>query len=511
MHTNKSLLLSCHVVRILYCLAVVGLGALFFTVPVAHDDYWYLHDLTDGGTDRYGNFDFWQGVWECARRHHLYDNSRIPNFFGGILVYLPRWITQTVSLISVALTLLFMSRLSGISKSNVAGFTLLATIYIFLMPWTDYLFTGMFAYNYVWAGALMTGAVVVFLRRKPVGAIWAFMLGLLLGAWHEIFSFPVFCAAVACLAVYPRMIRRDRVWMCVGLLLGGLWLFLSPSRTSAAGYGSLLHYSRPFVPLFKDHILTFSFWILEIICIAWRRTRREALSPVMFFCVSASLVSFGIHLLSYGPRTCVPGVIMEGVGIVALLQAAIPYPRKPIRYAALTVCGIAWLFITAHFVAAFITGIKINREERHILALYQEAKDTDGEVFADVTRSHDALWLTFGKPYQGMYDYHSHPDQLSTYFHGKRLKVLPAALENYRKETGTKLKGDAGFYVYHGALVAPIDSDYDEPTYWAEFIYGDRSEKKHPLAYSFTGADSRHYLFVLTETEGLTAVNLFHP
>ena len=491
----------------LYLLAVVGMGSVFFTVPGALDDYWYMREVADGGLCADGSFSFIKGWFECARIHWLSDNGRFCNVIGIGFLHLPLWVSHLVSTLAVAATLGLMCMLGRARRHATVSLTFLTAIYILAVPWPDYLFTRVFSYNYVWGGALMLAVIALFLRQRATGWRWALGAGIVFGGWHEGFSFPILCGAVACMAIHPGMLRRDRVWLCIGLLLGGLWLFMAPARTSPTGFGTMVHYSRPFLPLLGDHWLTIIFFVSEGISLAVRRSRRAALAPLVIFAVAVSGVSLAIHLLSYTPRTCTPGVIMEGVGLTYLFNSLCPKPFSRLRSAVSWLCALTWIFITAHLTAAFITGLKFNREERHIIAGYEKSMDTDGVVFADVLGYYKAPWLTLGKPVQNLYTYFAHSSLVGKYYHGPLMKVIPTALRGYREGMGRRLEGDAGFSVCSGWLVAPIDSVPSSPLYSAEFVYGDHVRHDRFPAYSFTGADSTRYLFVLTDTDGLTAVN----
>ncbi len=264
-----------HLCLFLYLLAVVGMGAVFFTVPGALDDYWYMREVADGGLCADGSFSFIKGWFECARIHWLSDNGRFCNVIGIGFLHLPLWVSHLVSTLAVAATLGLMCMLGRARRHATVSLTFLTAIYILAVPWPDYLFTRVFSYNYVWGGALMLAVIALFLRQRATGWGWALGAGILFGGWHEGFSFPVLCGAVACMAIHPGMLRRDRVWLCIGLLLGGLWLFMAPARTSPTGFGTMVHYSRPFLPLLGDHWLTIIFFVSEGISLAVRRSRRR--------------------------------------------------------------------------------------------------------------------------------------------------------------------------------------------------------------------------------------------
>jgi len=488
MRSNKE-----YLTFLLFLIAAFGLGALFFTVPTALDDYWYMNDVAKHG---------WLG---CVKIHHLTDNSRLSDIIGAWIIQWPNWLLDIISTAAVAFTIRGMMKLS--QTPNIIGLTIIASFYIFVVPWHDYLFTRMFTFNYIWSGAIMIGTIILFLRGVAISPLLAFVLGIISGSWHEGFSFPLFCGTLCCFAFHPKMIRNDRIALCIGLALGGMWLFMSPSRTSDDGYGSLVRFPFYVWRSLALHISTYIFLSLELLCLCVGKWRRDAMSPVIIIAIVTSLTGLCLHVLTSLPRTYTPGAIMEGVGIAFLVGKMLKGARTCLKNTLKWICLSIWIFIIVHLAVSFLAGMRFYNEEQYIQKEYQKVKNTDGIVFADVTGYHGTHWLTFGKPIQHLYTGYAHAILASRYYDGAMLKVIPPELKDYKSGMGRRLDGSAGGFVYKGWLVLPLETEPDSYILGAKFIYNSDCFYAEKLAYSFIGADLKPYLFVLAETDGLKAVD----
>lgn len=474
---------------ILMIVAALAIGSLFFTVPRIQDDYWYMQGMRD------------LGVLGTAIDHHLNDNSRIPNLFGAVLVSLPLWLLSVISTIAVAVTLVGSLRLVGADRRSWLAATFIMLAYSFILPWRDYLFCGMFTYNYIWTGALLIVALWMFLRERPLNSFLTLFIGMLLGAWHEIFSFPLLIGAIVCFSVHPQMIRRDRIWLCVGLLVGCAWLWLSPSRHTSTGFGSLITMSRPWRFMVGSHWFSFCFLILEAICLIVKPFRKYALAPIALIAVCFSVICIPVHLLSGALRSIVPAVIIDCIAILYIASRIIG--GREIKFEGLVkgVSILAWIFFLAHIIVAFTTGMKIRHDEDVIMARYLESKAADGVVFYNPVEPSSAPWLACGKPFQIMYAYFTHPQIVADYHNGSLLKVIPSELSNYRGE-GEPIAGNVGARIYKGQIIAPYSEAIesvmmaDEPMAKIKIVYGDGHTKGMSICYPFTGADSVKYVWL---------------
>lgn len=500
----------------LLALVALAYGFVYFTVPLAHDDYWYLKGLKDFGLSADGTFSWLKGAYETARFHHLTDNSRLPNMVGALIVSLPLWVLALISMCAVGLSLILMLRLSSFNArtSMFVKATAVTMGYTFLIPWTDHIFTYVFTYNYIWGAAVMLTAVWLFVRERQTQWWVMLILGFILGGWHEIISFPTLVGAVLCVLFYKKYRTPGSFCLICGLILGCTWLYLSPSRTSSTGYWTMLWLHRPWLRLVHHHWPSLVFLGLELICLCVGSWRKYALSPVSLFVTAFAMTVMPIHFFTDALRCITPEMIMDTVGAVYLLSKILPTPRKPLIMAVRIICSATWIFFFIHMGAAYSAGMDIRNEEEYIVSEYQKVKDTDGVVFCNYTTPREAPWLSFGKPYQELYTFFSHPALITKYFNGKsRLKVIPKDLEGYAWQ-GTDVKANVeakaykGFVIARGCGALGEISQSKAPIAYGIFTYSNGRSLDSSLCYEFTGADSVKYYYLSVPADNLEAIEL---
>ena len=483
-------------------LASLAFGAVFFAMPRVIDDYWFMNNMQTFGTDADGSFSWFKGVSGTAIYHHLYDNSRLPNLLGGLIAFLPLSVTALISTVCIGLTLWFMQTLSG--RNSLLSLTALVTAYTFIVPWYDSLFERFYTYNYVWAGAIMLVAVYLFLRQKPVGSVWTFLIGLLLGVWHEIFAFPTLAGFIVCLALNRKMIRKDRMWLCAGVFIGCVWLYLSPSSTADTGVFSM------FTPRHVTKLMALRTWfpvlfvVCEAICIAWPRLREYALRPIPLIALTVSTVCVTIYLFIDGGRVLMPSVLIDAVAFVGLFGRyfnAPPVLKK-------VVCAGLWIFFFLHMGSAFSVAQTIRDDEQKILALYDGVRNTnDGMIyFAPASRNYHPR-LALGKPLPYLYATNKHAKLVGEYFNGPIIKLMPPSLRCFRKEMGSPLPANPMIYVYQDyaiGLPGITDSRFDGSTDMSGFIvYKNGNEIRQFKGFPFIGADSCTYYYMEISPEDI--------
>lgn len=500
---------------ILIALAALAFGALYLTVPCALDDYWFLREINDFGTNADGSFSLLRGAAETFRIHHLTDNSRLANIVGMFILRLPLIVSALLSTLAVWTTLYFMLKLAK-CESFIAT-TAAVMIFTFALPWHQPFFTRVYAYNYIWGAAITSLSIYLFINNKKIKWIWMLILGIVLGAWHEIFSFPTLVGAVACFILRPAKTRSSQIAFCLGLLAGCAWLWLSPSRTNPSGYGSLITTHRLFRNMIGNFWFPLSFISIQLMCLPFRRFRTYALAPITIFATAFAGICLPVYLLSDAMRVITPAIIICGTATIYILYNASRLLSRRARTIATNyiawACAAAWVFFIIHICVAFHTGLKIHDQEKMILSEYQKVKNTDGVIFADLTTRDNAPWLALSKPVQNLYTYYAHPILLSKYHHGQLLKVIPTCLKGFTADKGRKIPSNDELYEYKGFLIARnMNVNESAPILNAYLEYPDGIAAAHMCTYKFTGGDGQSYIFLLNahNADKVISAKVFH-
>lgn len=264
-----------------FALLAAILWAMYWLHPATADDQWYMEWWTDNTfTDIVGTY----------IQHFFTDNGRLANLAGLILLKLPKPLSAAIlagSVISMFVT--------GAAMAGIVRRPLLSALYVALLivalPWAHYMFTIIFAANYVIASAL---ALLIIYNgmygrlRNPAAAIAA---GLTIGLWHECFGVAVIMAVIG-QAIAERRIYRWQIVMITAAIVGIVYLFMAPGTALRADRIEPFYGLRH--PLFKAAYATPFYVLISVMLIlAVKRSRLwRRLSFVMlaFFATGTYLV-----------------------------------------------------------------------------------------------------------------------------------------------------------------------------------------------------------------------------
>ena len=287
-------------------------GWMFGITPLCADDLWYQTNVTGE-----------PGTWErlvssvkiCAH-HWTFDTGRLANMATApFLNYLPRWVFAILSAGAV-----FIVFIRGISLAKVpwisgrSALWLLAVCFVF--PWFDFLFTVVYAANYVWGISLGLLYLYFYIDRNRgrCPSVLLLLFSVLTGWWHEGLSVPLICFIAAYMLSGRSKPTSKEIVMGVGLLSGIMIIMLMPAfRASVEGrcqfnwiksvwYETLIN-----VVVFNIIFYFYLFTFVSGLCIRRIRDRIRS-NPENFAFLTGALVfgtvSTAIYLIYYnGPRT----------------------------------------------------------------------------------------------------------------------------------------------------------------------------------------------------------------
>lgn len=473
---------------LLLLLIFVSFAYCFFLYPLGLDDYWFLSDvksgIADGGT-------FWDGIKHFWEIRVNYDNGRFANLIGVLFLLLPRWVTSAISVLALLLSYLLMCRVAGITRRDFNAAMLMAVFVAIGLPWHDSIFSSVYSFNYLWATPLMLACILAILRSKPINVALMFVVGVLLGGWHEIYSLPVLIATGILMLMGFLEWRRDRVFLLLGLCIGLVWLMLIPAWSSRVGREVFITPSAyMFVQLMYHFMGWLPFMLLWGVCICVKKWRKVALSPTVLFIIIACLVIIGVQMVILKARAGFPAFILSYVGIVYILRQVWQSAFIGGRYPASLVMVILLALVGAHMSMVDFYMTKMVNELNVIKKVYDKQTERPVTIFADITYDWQLPPYLLKKTF---FERHAHGWHYGCYQIWAGLPshhIVPVALKNYRAELGEKIEGTADARMWNGYLVMPFKKSV--AMVWVN--YG--KDKRHSDLSIFHGADGKCYYFI---------------
>lgn len=328
--------------RSVYALFCLLFMAIFIFAPEGQDDIWYWSDFFENALQPDGSLDRWKGIVEDMRYHFLFDNSRWCNMTAILIIDWPQWLRMSIIAIAFAAGMPWVVRLANVRPNQSLRLILLCTLITFGLPWSDYMFSFIFASNYAWSLLLACGCACVFLRGK-LHPVWAFLIGTLASCWQEGYAGPLLAGSIAVIILHRKMANPTRFWVIIGLMIGVIWFAGSPgSHLRTMSEGSHLGNLRcvPFIWVEWVYLAIWGILLLR------KSTRKLMLSaPYAFFTAGALVFVPTVYTIGE-ERVLWVGMLFSICGLTRL-TADLPMSRT-IKNAGKVGVVVAGLFTLVH-------------------------------------------------------------------------------------------------------------------------------------------------------------------
>lgn len=478
---------------------------IYVVFPYSCDDYWYMSSIADycKGIDR----SFPAGdLWACWVDHYSNDNIRLSNIMFTLSLLLPKFVPSVLSGLLVGAMVWQSGKLAGITWRNPLLLTIMIVLIMFLLPWYEEMLTQCFAFNYIWASALVLMMSLLFWRDdRQLSVVVSLLLGVVVGAWHEGFAAPLLLGFMVYCVMSRHSITKSRVAMMAGLFLGLLWLASAPGLQVNVGYKTAQLTFGAVTSKLLYH-LPMLLMIVSVVVVMMRRAtrgilRNPMLVAIMVIGISGSALNF---ITNIGVRTGWVGYLYCIIATINIWHTIKGGKYVAIRSAAKKVAVVMLsAFLLSHYILVVYYAYKISGENDYVLEQYQ--KSSDGVVFADVTYDYEASPLAWKKPYFEIFTYTWVTYWIDRYYEqGKRLRVIPCCLQNASMLGGNKVPGDNPFRVYDGHLYATIrDGDRCNEEDYYDVDFGITKKRLKFSNFSFVDSNGGSYYFAFPQRAAL--------
>ncbi|MDE6311383.1 MAG: hypothetical protein K2L96_06150 [Muribaculaceae bacterium] len=438
-------------------LTVAAFGAMYLIMPYFSDDFWYMEPLRSFIEGETSTPDF-GAIYDSISYHYLNDNARLSNTVFTFLICIPRQILALISTLLTGAALVALMRLARVSLRRWQAVVWLCALFATTLPWYDCMFSLCFQFNYVWGLACMLAALVLFLSdraRSCRAMLPAFLLGVIIGGWHEGFSVPALCACMALAILWPRRyLSASRIALMAGLCVGILWLVTAPPffrYTEGPDVGQPDIYSRIYRTL-RVNIFGVGGLALALAALWRKRTRAAALAPANVACAAgctAAMMIYGYALVSY--RVAFPAQLLAIPLIVYNFSLLFGGAHRRWRMVSGRACTVlAGVFLTVHYAYS----VKATADFR---AGMKRAEGND--AFIDFPWTAKTPFAALGKPIGLSLDTYMQVDANFRKMTARpALHLLPSELEYVTAESGRPVDGTPGLRELSGFYFIPVEN-----------------------------------------------------
>lgn len=447
----------------LWGLFAVSIILFFKAMPIYVDDFWYARRLRPWIEGAPSAGSLLDAVMQTWRFHYLTDNARLPNVLIVPLLLLPKWVGSLPA--ALALCYAFAKgSLMAVQRSSLLCLSVGLLMFAYCIPWYDCMGSEDYQLNYAVAVWLAMWGSAAFLRSRPNtkrGLAGAFVLGLILGLWHEGFSVPVLVAAICLMLSKPPLRSRFNITLLVGISAGLCVLLTCPGLATRLPSTRELFTPSRFLFIAICHPAFLTACVVVAIVGVRRGVKFISSDPVALFMLISACVSMCIHLLTTRlPRT---GFWAETAAILLILNLLS-------RCCARSNWGEKWKALRVAIVAVTLTlafihqgclawySFVVSGEFRRAVQIYS-SRQNPGPIFMTFTTEHDAplaVWfapdfnLFTGRVNRQLVEEYYHPEENSEFL------VIPSELENVTASSGSKLPGSLGARSIGGHLFMPL-------------------------------------------------------
>lgn len=418
------------------CLSVL-FGIIYYLHPYLHDDIWFMQPLS---RDWSNPLLVLRSFVDTYVDHYLFDNGRLSNVFGMLLLSLPKWVGAFVLAVNTFVVLALGAAVAGIWRRRPVLCGLWAFGFTFALPWFDYMFCVIYAVNYLTTSALYLSAAYIFLHRPSrVGIVGAFALGLLLGLWHEQFA----CAALGsmvCVALFRRSyVTRRSAAMALGLILGMSFLLLAPGPYSRVGFFTMF---KGFANILSGTAYGLPFYVYLLVCIGllFTQWRRKLCSPTIVYLLVTGLISWIVwRVFFHGPRLV---WLLNLSAMLGLLYLAARWLRQRGGRLAWIASIALWGICCVHLISVLPWTARLGSEVHRAERMMSQVPDSV-VVYSHLTHPYDVPEYLLGKPnYNAITSWLPYLD-----------RVVDPALRRFTPDSRYLLNESRGIYIYEGNVI----------------------------------------------------------
>lgn len=436
-------------------------AVLFILTPPGFDDYTYLlgSDPSMGAAGRA------EAVWSNCTRHWMMDTGRLANLLLPVFLgLLPKWVFSIISGLFFYVTVRCLCSLARVPRGSFYSWLAVVPV-VFLLPWFDYMFTTVFAINYLWPSAftLLFLCILksrVYARSSGVALVLLCLFSASAGWMHEGFTVPVSAGLIAAY-LYRRHIPTSREWaVLLSYSAGGVLIVLAPAFWHRAAIQQSLFTRLTLFELAIHGIafnLMYIFFMLLLAVVMMKGTYRRLLvhhrymsGLTIFVAVSATVASVIYYRFYAGPRLGWFATLFCTLGATGVFSLIHPAVGK--RFGAV-VKWIVMIIVPVHLAWAIAEQYSLFRENDKIVSLYLQS--AEGEVFFDnrPIRLSGSLMKTSVRNFNE----YAPTTLFSAYWNNtprdKMLSLLPAKLSRFTSSRAVPCESDSTLFLFDGALV----------------------------------------------------------
>lgn len=454
---------------------IVGCFCFILSVfPVCDDDFWVLAEIKE------------YGLFGCLRHRFYHDNTRLGNIIGIPLTLVPKWISNIITSFSFILGFWLMMKVCNLKTYQWKSLALLSFLVWVAPMWEDGFFSHMYAFNYIVPIPLLFGSIYIFINPIKLPYWIIFLLGFLLGIWHESFAIIFISGAIFNFFINKSYFTKHNIFLIISVSIGLLWIFLTPALyfRQSHHYFSLQGFYR------LGYI-----WIYFIFLILWfyyyKNKKSLATNPLQIFALS-SCVLFPLVILTTLARASFPGILISCCAFTVLCHNIVKNKFICLkRLIALFLFSITFISL----ITVCLTTLRVKNMEEKWLEISSISPQRYNYAFSDILYPWEQPKISLRRP------------DVQLLLHGKRnwgfmwvytkhnIFIVPNEFRHFSNELGKEVPSNSNILIYNGRLVSTNLND--TAAHFANINYGFREEYTKIESTIFRTEEGKDFVYLL--------------
>ena len=481
----------------IFWLVAICFGIVLLAFPKVYDDWWFTLEFYTLGEDEFGHHNLWTGIKESFIFHWKYDTIRLANHVSSLLLLVPRWIPASICAMCFGLGLWLMSKVADVRLGQAAKMGLLCLLVVFPNIWQEELFSQMFAFNYICPIPLLFGSVFIFLKEPRIKLWLTFIIGLLLGMWHESFSASIAVSFGFLLIFKLVKFTKPRLILFIGVCVGLAIILSAPAIWSRSETASILNFDMRLLYL----SLIFIFLFLYIFSWFSKLLREVSRAPLQIITLITTCLLCLVAYFTGITRSAFPATLLCCCSIVIYISNIFPEFFNKISRCPkgnLIFSIFCFILLATHLITVCIETFKIRLVANEINEAVLMNLDNRGAIFAKVRYPWQFSPFALGRPDKDLFLPRSYYYMYFQHFYkNKDFMIVPAELKEYTANEGQLLPGGTDCRLWNGHIVSP---NLNDTVYKRVAVtYGGRTEDVALQSVIFPTISGREFVYIVPD------------
>ena len=374
-------------------------------------------------------------------------NFRFANHLTIILLLMPHWIADLLSVMMTIVMIVSIKRLLNIKNAISISMAVMVSMIVLILPWYDQIFNVTFRLNYVWASALVLLFLSYFLNIKEdvsrLKKICIILLALIASMMHEGASVPICLGIIVQLILQRTQLPLWKKVAYVVFVLGAVLLVATPGLNSRILSSLEWRSVKSYILYMCGYNLPSLIFICLSIFALFRGYYRKMVESNIPIYLVAAIIGCGIFMVSPVIRASWFPTLYSIIGVIKLVREVFDFRIVKCK---ITLISLVYIIVLGHLLVSCYYSRIIYKEWENIATKYEDGVKEN--FYTPITLEKDIPMIAMGKAYGFRHQCWGNNimSQMAGFYNVDRtILAIPEDLKKIENNKLVKVNGDNPF------------------------------------------------------------------